>query len=268
MHALMARTFHAGEGDPLEVTQAELREHPGRHLVFVAWQPEDGKVVGYATGTLLALRDEGGKELPGEAFLCGCFLDRDPAVVGKRLGERLYLHRLQAAQEQAQRLGVRFAGYLAECSEKEPFFNAMGAKRLYAQTAPGRMEEVPYFQPPTDWDAQGQPLPQPVEPHRTLEHLMWSPPPGESAPPMLTVERLLGMVRGLFWYNARDNAFRTDGSSDAVARVNATVDGYERELAAFCARAQDGVLYLWSAAQRQQQRAKGVTVVDHVRPGR
>lgn len=267
MHALMARTFTAGEGDPLAVTQAELRDHPGRHLVFVAWRPDDAAVVGYATGTLLALRDEGGAELPGEAFLCGCFLDRDPACVGFKLGERLYRHRLQAAQEQARAQGVQLIGYLAECSEKEPFFNAMGAKRMYARTAPDRWEELPYFQPPTEWGPRGEPLPQPFDPHRTLEHLMFAPPPGEPAPVQMPTERVLQMVRGLFWYNARDNAFLTDGSVGAVARVNATVDAFEQELAEFCARAEGGVVQLWSAAEREAVRERGGVVVDHRRGG-
>ena len=266
MHALMARTFEPGESDTEDITRAELRDHPGRHLVFVAYDPATGAVVGYATGALLALRAADGAEVPGLAFVCGCYLDRDPRHGGHRLGERLFQLRLDAAQCEAVRRGVDVVGYLAECSEKEAFFNKMGARRLYARSAPDCWEELPYRQPPTAWDAHGHPLPPASAPGHGLgppEHLMFTPAYGQPVPPTLAVEQVLQMVRGMFWYNARENHFLTDGTPESLGRLHATVDAFERELEAFCRRGPDGLVYLLSREERENLRAGGTTVVEH-----
>ncbi|MSP91819.1 MAG: hypothetical protein EXR79_08490 [Myxococcales bacterium] len=278
MHALMERTFVGHENEPLAVTQAELRDHPGRHLVFVAVDETTGAVVGYATGAILPLLGPGGAPLlgpggaAGEAFVCGCYLDRDPGYGGHKLGERLFQARLEAAGQQAVRQGVDLVGYLAECSTKEGFFNRIGARRLYVRTGPQHYAELPYYQPPMVWDAHGRGInktpagDQPFAWHGAPEHLMFAALAAAEVPQTLPAARLLQMVHGMFAYNSRDNGFLTDGTPESLDRLNRTVDAFEAELAAFLARAEDGCVHLLAQAERAELRASGVDVRDH--PGK
>ena len=269
MHALMDRTFAPHERDTVAVTRAELRDHPGRFLVFIAVDDANDTVVGYATGALLPLLHPGGEPVADTAFLCGCHLDRDRGYRGQQLGERLAAARLQAAQQQAAALGVRFAGYLAECSDKEGFFNRVTARRLYLQTHAKRYVELPYYQPPSAWSRDGAPIVQtadgerPFAPHSAPQHLMFAPPPGQQIPETLPAVQLLAMVRGMFWYNCRENGFLTDGTPEALVRLHQTVNAFEDELTAALATAQTGCVRLLSKAERATLIANGACVVDH-----
>ncbi|MSQ81924.1 MAG: GNAT family N-acetyltransferase [Myxococcales bacterium] len=269
MHALMSRTFDPAELDTLEVTRAELRDHPGRHLVFVAYDAHSGDVVGYATGALVSLRDSGQQQVENQVFVCGCYLDRDPRYRGHAIGERLFELRQHAARLDAERMGLRLVGYLAECSDKEGFFNRMSAKRLYVKSETEHYVELPYHQPPTHWDALGHAV-GPVAgeasaPSGAPEHLMFAPPAGQPLPKTVAVTVLLQMVRGLFWYNSRENHFLTNGTSDALKRLHGTVDAFEQALETLCAQAADGQLILLSKLEREQLAAQGATFAEHHR---
>lgn len=269
MHALMSRTFDPGELDTLEVTRTELRDHPGRHLVFVAIDAHSSEVVGYATGALVSLRDRGQQQVENQVFVCGCYLDRDPRYRGHAMGERLFELRQHAARVDAERQGLQVVGYLAECSDKEGFFNRMLAKRLYVKAEPEHYLELPYHQPPTHWDALGHAVGPVADAANAQsgapEHLMFAAPAGQTLPKTIDVNRLLQMVRGLFWYNSRENHFLTDGTPEALKRLHGTVDAFEQALETFCAQSADGQLILLSKLEREQLAAQGATFQEHQR---
>lgn len=269
MHALMDRTFAPHERDGIAVTRAELRDFPERLLVFIAVDDADDGVAGYATGALLPLLEQGGHAVQGAAFLCGCHLDRDPRYRGHTIGERLVAARLQAAQAQAQARGLRLVGFLAECSDKERFFNAVLARRMYVQPKPGHYAELPYYQPPTAWDRHGNGIvvtstgERPFAAHCSPQHLMFAPPPGQSVPTTIATDLVLGMVRAMFWYNCLENHGMTEGTPRALRRLGQTIDAYEADLATVLATAPDGRLHLLSQSQRQLLQANGATVLGH-----
>lgn len=269
-HAIMDATFKPSERDPIEVTQTELREHPGRYVFVVGADEVTGEVVAMASGAPLPLLDRGGVDM-GENAFCGCYIAVKPEYRSSvlRIGDQLFAERIRIAKEDTERQGRRFAGYFAEGSEREPFFNRNNAKRAYIQTSPSTYEEVPYYQPPTAWNAKGSGIEElddggtaPFERYSAPEHLVYAFPPGESGQ-TLPVSQLMRMVRGMFWYNSRENHFLTDGSPESLRILNACVDTYEDELERFLSRAQDGHVHLLSAEQRAALRKQGVTISEH-----
>lgn len=253
-HKLMGEIFDPAETDPLEVTQTALRD--GGYIMVIGKEEGSDDIIAVATGKNLPLPEN-------QSFLCGCYIAAKEQYRRIGIGLRLFQERLSQAMRDAEAHGQEFLGYLSEGSEAEEFFNRVYGRRMYVQTSQGVFEEIPYYQPPTEWNTDGSPMKtapdgsqESFSQYDAPEHLVFAPPPGINTE-TLAPDQLMGMIRSMFSYNSRENA------SSALERVNAYVNQYENELEVFLRRSCDGIVHLISARQRKQREVEGVRFIPH-----
>lgn len=268
---LMRRHLHDSEIDDPEVTMGAIAE--GHLLVHVA-KDSTGKVVALTSGSLTPMKDERGKMDKKNVFLGVWYIinEADATMVTK-LTEELKKN----AEDLAHKHKKNVVGGLTEAMHAEGFFGRHGMKRMYIKvpreqgdTAAGvRYQEVPYFQAPIEFDKNGEGIKwveekdkyEPFGTHDAPEHLMFVP--SDPATKELSTNDVMNMVRGMWWYNSRENV-PDDAKRGCKKRMGEIVDSYEAELAKALLVSTDAKIYLLTAAERKKmEREEGASFVHH-----
>jgi GNAT superfamily N-acetyltransferase len=258
---MLSRRFGKEEVDPIEVMKQSMTgrmdtgEEVPRLLVNVV-QDERGKVVALATGAAVELVDEKGNLSASKALLLDAYTIVPEKLRAKGVAEHLFQAREEAARKDAQSRGLEIAGYIVEDGGRdEEFYNRQGAKRVYIEKGKGMFVEVPYFQPPLDWDQKtGKPA---GDAGTVAEHLMIKLFSGANR---LSGEELMAMVRGMYYYN---NYPGEDYFSSEKARLEHErfLHEVEKNLAAAVV---GKTVRLFSREELEAMQAQGVKFIRHM----
>ncbi|MFH1820304.1 MAG: hypothetical protein ABH805_00025 [Candidatus Nealsonbacteria bacterium] len=230
---LLEANLKPEEVDPIETLRETITgkmstgEEVPPYLVHYATNNE-GKVVAVLAGAVVPLVDEEGEESLTVGVLLGCYA----VILSKATGvaSDLLLALEKSAMEDAGERDIMVYGFLIEAQDKiEVASNRHGLKRLYVKKKNGSLTELPYKQPPVDWNPEtGDPADGAgVVP----EHLMLkiiSPKVVREIPG----QNLMDMIRGMFYYNNyREEEYFN--SKKAYRVHNRYVEAIEKELTEF-----------------------------------
>jgi hypothetical protein len=259
VHLLMAETFDEDEIDPIEVTCAAIggtlpdgSKDLTRYRIFVALD-QGGDVASVFAGGLLELLCC----KPGSVAEA-MFMEAYAATRGgsQRLGifRELYLSSLMQAAADARAERKRLTVAVGECTwRSEPAWNAIGQKRIYLESGMGHYTELPYIQPPVDWDAETGGAADGAG--DVPEHLMIEFFEGE-----LDKDRLITVIDAIYrWNNRLPETFFA--SLEAHAAHKQHVDGRLEVIRNFLFS--HGRVQLLTAAQRDPARGAGTTIDEH-----
>ncbi len=267
-HDLLMSPFKDSEKDPLEVTTHAI-DHEG--YVVVAAKGKSGEVGAAISAAANPLRLAGKEEMGDLAFANVCYLVSETNELRDLVA--LYKKMVEEVKYEAGKEGKQVIGTLTEASgedlkeeaQEEKLYNRIGAKRVYVKTGVNSYEEVPYFQPPTTFDDQGKGISEKEDGtteefgrYSAPEHLMFAPL-GENTQ-SVPKEQMLGMVRGMWQYNSRDNF---TGSPEGKKTMHALIDGYEEEIGRQIMKGDDQNVYLLSERERRALEKQGAKFINH-----
>lgn len=159
-YKLMQERFGENELDPEDIMKGQMVglrkgfESMGTRAQIISIQNEKGEVVCTLDGGLLPLLDEDGKET-GESIFMVFYVATDPKVEGIGIGREIMITAYQAAEQEARRRGLRFIGTAGECTyTSKRYWENLGWRRTYTQDQQGSIAEIPYVQPPLDFDLE------------------------------------------------------------------------------------------------------------------
>lgn len=242
-HRLLQQNFSPEETDPLEVfCVGASREGKGYYIV----QDDQGDVLSLGDVTYLPLCSRDGGRIDQGALFVGYIVTHEDARK-RGFASELYQEFYQWTRDCAHAAGHRLWGVIGETVPGvERFLNGMGRKRVYFEDVTGNVYEVPYLQPPCDWDSRtGNPLLNPKS-----EHLMvWRTDEQEKFP----ASDLLSVVEALYeqTYPSSREFFESDEAYQVARRV---VQGILAELEkVLVLDAQDGEVFLMSKDERARR---------------
>jgi hypothetical protein len=147
--------------DPIEVTRAAIRgtlpngaKDLTRYRIFIAIDQRTGETISIFSGGLLDLITLNAP-LDREAMFMEAYAVT--RIDSQNLGifRELYMSSLMQAAADAQAERKLLTMVVGECTwHSERAWNAMGQKRIYIETDVAEYTELPYIQPPVDWDSQ------------------------------------------------------------------------------------------------------------------
>jgi len=157
MQTFIGEYLDASEVDTVDVVQAGLRgdravgsEHDSKYRIFLA-RDEQGNIASLYSGGVVEFTPH--SERPDEAIFFGAYGITSMSARRKGLVRELYASSLMQAEVDAKANGKKLTMVVGESSdESEPAWNAFGRKRVYVQTGPDTYTEIPYVQPPLDFD--------------------------------------------------------------------------------------------------------------------
>lgn len=159
---VLCETFSEDEADTLETIQSDA---PDPDVAFFVIQEKGSpKVLALINAYVLPVGPSGLQLFIG-------YVVTDETQRGKGLASRLYraacLFFIRRAEIKA-REAYGIVGEMVETVE-EYFLKIGGCRRLYVETLEGAVAEIPYIQPPLDFDKKtGEPLTKPVPEHLML----------------------------------------------------------------------------------------------------
>lgn len=157
-YALMQDRFGAEELDPEDIMKDQMRglrkgyESMGTRAQIISIKNEKNEVVCTLNGGVLPLLDETGKET-GEAIFMVFYVATRPDVEGIGIGREIMITAYQAAEEEARARNLKLIGAAGECTyTSQRYWENLGWRRAYTEDSEGTIAEVPYVQPPLDFD--------------------------------------------------------------------------------------------------------------------
>lgn len=259
---MLAGHFGKKEVDPLEVMKGamtgrmETGEEVPPYLIHIA-ENSKGKINGVHTGAVVETVDSRGNMSEKSGVSLGCYTLVSPEMRGRGVWKALFKAQQESATRDAERRGIEIKGFIGEANKDiEPILNKVGIKRAYIKTKDGSFRELPYEQPPLDWDSKTG---KPAKGAGTVpELLVLKLASGENN---LSGKKLMEMVRGMYYYNnyREEGYFKTP---KAYERHTEFVEGIEQKLADFIGRRR---VHLLSAQEREAAKARGIKFVEHMK---
>ncbi|MBI2327523.1 hypothetical protein HYU92_04360 [Candidatus Curtissbacteria bacterium] len=261
IQALLAAEFKEAEVDPPKVMRAAIQGKDnvtGSEVptyIVIAVQNENDKVVGAACGAVLEKKNEDYNPIGNEAVILGAYITMEDEYRRLGAGTLAFNLRMAEAQAEAARKGLKPVAYIAEVVDNsEAFINSQGGFRLYSKENDGNYKEVPYLQPPLEYDKNtGRPT---ARAGTVPEHLMVKMFDGSTT---IKGETLLEMVRAMFDYNnyREEGYFNNKRAFNQHSRI---ISNIEEELT----EAVSGkTLHMISRADRENLASQGITFADH-----
>ena len=259
---MLAGHFGEEEVDPPEVMKEAMTgrmatgEECPKYLIHVA-ENSKGEIIGLRTGAVVETVNAKGKMSESSGVLLGCYSLTSPEARGKGVWKELFKAQGEAAQKDAESRGLKIKGYMSEAHDgMEPVLNTEGAKRAYIKMGDGSFKELPYEQPPLDWDPETG---NPTEGAGVVpEHLMLRLASGKND---LSGKELMEMVRGMYYYNNyREEEYFQD--KEAYDRHTEFVEGIEQKLAESIGK---GKVYLLSRQEREAMQNQGTKFIEHAK---
>lgn len=246
-----------GQFDPEERDIEEITKnvHDDRYGYFVA-DDREGKIIGCLQSSHIELLDRRNEVL---LFIGHVIIDKNQQRQG--LGNELYIAAYQKFLDKAIRenqIPKAITGEGETKVEMEEFFNGMGRKRMYFEDGKGNVHEVPYIQPPLQWDKEsGRPIDprtgkvaekEDIEKCSAKVHLMVRNINGNEE---LTTDEVLSIVDSIY----EDNYAGKDvhGSPENPA-VEEELNRLKQELKEALLQSKDGRVYFMSKEEREQKR--------------
>ncbi|MFA6521618.1 MAG: hypothetical protein WCT53_04510, partial [Candidatus Gracilibacteria bacterium] len=150
--------FGSEELDPEDIMKGQMEgkrkgyESMGTRAIILAVKNEKGEVIATLDGGLLPLLDEAGKETGESTFMVFYVATSEEYESTGLAGEAMLAAYHEAAKE-AQARGLKLIGGSGECTfDTLRYWQTYGWKRAYTQDKAGNFREVPYTQPPLDFD--------------------------------------------------------------------------------------------------------------------
>lgn len=159
-YKLMQERFGENELDPKEIMQDQMKglrkgfESMGTRAQIISIKDDRGEVVCTLNGGLLPLLDEEGQQT-GESIFMVFYVATDPKVEGIGIGREAMITAYQVAAQEAKDRRLRLIGCAGECTyTSKRYWENLGWRRAYTQDERDDVSEVPYVQPPLDFDLE------------------------------------------------------------------------------------------------------------------
>ena len=222
---------------------------------FKSQEVDPVEVMRTAIGAVLELKNEDYERIEDKAIIQGSYIAAVKKYRRLGVGSKAFEFRMAEAMEDAKRRGLEIVAYVGEVfDDSEAFINSQGASRLYIREGNDQYKEVPYYQPPLDWNLETG---RPAEGARTVpEHLMVRTMDGSKT---ISGEQLLEMVRVIYDYN---NYREREAFKNARAyRTHTGIIGNIEEELTETVSGKD--LMMISREERESMKAQGITFVEH-----
>jgi hypothetical protein len=260
VHSLMEASFDKGEIDPIEITQAAIRgalpnggKDITRYRIFIADDKKTDEIIATFSGGLLDLLTPMAPSDREAMFMEAYAVTRIKSQLSGIFRE-LYISSLMQAATDAQAERALLTLVVGECTwHSEHAWNAVGQKRIYIETSATEYTELPYIQPPVDWDAEtglaaegaGN-----VPEHLMLEFLDNKPSKG----------KVLSAISGIYrWNNMQPRDIFS--SSEAYSMHKYLLGQQTTRLENFMYNNRD--LKLLSASDRHNLRKQGIKIHEY-----
>ena len=246
MFAFMQEQFDEEEVTPLSWIRYSITEKLySYHIV----EDARGEIVSYSNTQYLELSpSEESVHGTTESILAVWYVNTKPAARGKGFARELYQSVYTNGLREARSRGQVIKGIIGEAvGSVELFLNHMGRKRIYFEDDAGHIHQVPYVQPPTDFDtATGEPIGETLQ-----EQIMLRLIDGRNE---LAPEELLLMVEAMYQaYVAEEQNY---DSRKAFENAREFSGHLLEELKQTLSKAKDGKLFLLSAEERETQKVE------------
>lgn len=248
------------EVDPIEVMKQsmtgkmETGEEVPPYLVHVA-ENSKGEIKGVQMGAVVETVNDKREVSEKSGVLLDCYSVVSPEMRNQGIWKELFRNQEKSATKDAERRGLGIKGFMAEAhNDLEPILNQEGVKRAYIKTKDGSFRELPYEQPPLDWNPKtGKPG---EDAGIVPEHLMLKLTSGKNG---LSGKELMEMVRGMYLYNnyREEEYFKTP---KAYERHTGFVKGIEQKLTDFIGKRK---VQLLSGSEREAMKNKGIKFIEH-----
>lgn len=254
VQAMLENHFGKEELDSIEMMkqamtgEMETGEKVPPYLIHVA-ENSKGEIEGVYTGAVCETVDKKGKVSEKSAVSLGFYTVVATEMRKKGIFKNLLKAFEKSSAKDAKDRGLNIKGLMGEAHDEiEEPMNKQGVRRAYIK-ADGVFFEVPYEQPPVDWN---QETGKPAEGAGVMpEHLMLKLTSGKDK---VSGKELMEMVRGMYNYNNyREEEYFKSGK--AYNDHTKSVKKIEQNLADFIA---GKTIYLLSAKEREAMKKKGV----------
>jgi GNAT superfamily N-acetyltransferase len=160
VYQMLLKGFGPEELDPEDVMKDQMGgkrkglDSMGTRAQLADIRNGKGEVVCVLNGGLLPILDEKGHET-GESVFMIFYIHTRPDHERLGLSRELMITAHQMAEKEARARGLKLIGVTGECTwDSRRFWESMGLRRAYAGTGGRELREVPYIQPPLDFDLE------------------------------------------------------------------------------------------------------------------
>ena len=252
--------FEPEEADPPEIIRDAIADPTGIYAYHII-ENKAGEVIAHNQSSYLELEPPGEDEEASQAIIFNGFVITADDAQRKGLASELYQTMMRCHLEKAKAEGQEVKAIVAEGdADSEAFLNSVGLRRIYFEDNDGHWRELPYLQPPIEWNKrtgmpkgwkEGDDLKEFCIP----ENLMIRRVDGQQE---MTMDELRPMLETIYLDNYVP--YRNEGerypTDKAIAKAQEIVDGFQQELEDAVSQAKDGKLYLFDAQEREQKMAE------------
>jgi len=252
--------FEPEEADTPEIIRDAIANETEAYAYHII-EDKDGKVAAHIQSSLLELAPANENDKPSQTIIFNGFVITADDFQRKGLATELYQTMMRCNLEKAKAKEQEVKAVVVEGKENsEPFWNHVGLRRIYFEDAEGNFHEVPYIQPPIDWNKKtgtpsGWKKGDDFKKFSMPEHLMIRRVDDKQE---ITMDELRPMLEIIYsdnytLYRNKGERYPTD---KAIAKTQEIIEGFQQELEDAVSRSKDGKLYLFNAKEREQKMAE------------
>lgn len=245
------------EADTEEIVREALKYDI---YIYTIIENEKGEIVHFTQGNYLEIESENEGSKADEAVVFLGYTMTDDNYQRKGLATEGNMKTLAIANDLAKKNEQKIASIMVEAVDgSEILGNELGLKRMYFETKDGNYSEVPYVQPPIEWDKKtgkpldpktGNPSDLPIKNFTVNEHLMVNMIGGKQK---ISVDQLLEMITPIYYDNyIPEHEYFPEYSKKASKRIESTVLGLLDKLEKELKKAKGKQVTMLSSKERQE----------------
>lgn len=247
------QTFNPEESDTPDIILDAL-VNPKDIYAYHTLENSEGRMLSHIQSSLLELKSTDPNKK--QAIIFNGFSITDDALQRRHLATEMFQTMLACSLEKAQSKQQEIQAIIVEGkANSELFWNFVGLRRLYFEDDGGNFHEIPYIQPPIDWDEdtgfpRGYKKGDSIKKFSSPEHLMVR---AINSKKEISIAELLPMIESIYYDNYVSQSEGMDFSAEAKKRIPQLVEQFKLELVDNLKKSANGKLVMLSAAERQQK---------------
>ena len=241
-------TFKPEEQDSADTIKNAIALEDYAYLVI---KDADGKVIAHNETSYLELPAAAGKKKSNEVILFSGYTVADSNLrrsgLGSQLNKAAFEFGLKKAQENKQEVKALITEAVPT---SEPFRNSLGYGRLYFEDKDGNIREVPYVEPPLDWNFEtGEP-----ETEAVNGHLMMRMVNGDKKVPAADLIRIVDVILEDNYQLYSDSIKEGQNPSKLALKNNRNViKNIKKEFRSNLNQAVEGKIFFMSKEEREKK---------------
>ncbi len=273
------KNFYPEESDPLRVIKGVIAKPKyGYHIIEQEQENEKKRIVAHVQNSYLKLLNQPKDATIPESILFSGYIFVVDDMRRNGLGTEITRVSFRWALERARMQLHNLKAFIVEArAESEPFANdVFGLKRCYYQDDAGNFREVPYIQPPVQWDiATGIPIDpktgkigdKDIRHYAAPEHFMVKMFNGKN---VLSVAELLNIIATIHEDNYKLERYEGEvaPSDEVIQRTREKIKVFCDDLEKKLRSAKDEMIYLFSGKERAKKiselNSRGKNLIEHI----